>query len=95
MRSVQLVKEGEIYTTTDDMVKQTRNFYNDLFTEEGVEETAQEILLDKIKVSLSREEADVCERTVTRAEVASALKQTQNDKSLGTDGLTYEFYKAF
>ena len=54
VRSVQLVKEGEICTTTDGMVKQTRNFYNDLYTEEDVEETAQEILLDKIKVSLQR-----------------------------------------
>ena len=95
MRSVQLVKDGEIYNTTDDMVKQTRNFYNDLYTEEGVEETAQEILLDKIKVSLTKEEADVCEGTVTHVEVTSALKQTQNDKSPGTDGITYEFYKAF
>ena len=91
MRSVQLVKDGEIYNTTDDMVKQTRNFYNELYTEEGVEETAQEILLDKIKLSLTKEEADVCEGTVTHAEVTSALKQTQNNESPGTDRITYEF----
>ena len=95
MRSVQLVKDGEIYTETDDMVKQTRNFYTDLYTEEGVEEEAQETLLDKIKVKLTKEEAEICEGAVTYDEVTSALKQTQNDKSPGTDGITYEFYKAF
>ena len=95
MRIVQLVKDGEIYTTTDDMVKQTHNFYTDLYTEEGVEEQAQETLLDKIKVKLTKEEAEICEGTVTYDEVTSALRQTQNDKSPGTDGITYEFYKAF
>ena len=88
MRSVQLVKDGEIYTTTDDMVKQTRNFYTDLYTEEGVEEETQETLLDKIKVKLTKEGAEICEGTVTYDEVTSPLKQTQNDKSPGTDGIT-------
>ena len=60
-----------------------------------MEETALEILLNKIKVSVTKEETNVCEGTVTHAEVTSALKQTQNDKSRGTDGITYEFYKAF
>ena len=64
-------------------------------TEEGVEEEAQETLSDKIKVKLMKEEAEICEGTITYDEVTSALKQTQNDKSPGTDRIMYQFYKAF
>ena len=44
---------------------------------------------------MTKKEAEICEGTVTHDEVTSALKQTQNDKSPGTDGITYEFFKAF
>lgn len=95
MRRVQRVEKGPIYTTTDDMVKQTRQFYVDLYTEEGVEITAQDSMLDKVQVELSETEAALCDGKVTLAEGSTALKESQNDRSPGTDGLTYEYYKAF
>ena len=90
MRSVQRVKDGPIVTGTKDMLEQMRQFYVDLYTEEGIEVDAQETMLSKITSTLTKNQAELCEGAVTHA-----VKQTQNDKSPGTDGLTYEFYKAF
>ena len=95
MRSVQRVKDGPIVTGTKDMLEQTRQFYVDLYTEEGIEVDAQETMLSKITSTLTKNQAELCEGAVTHDEITEAVKQTQNDKSPGTDGLTYEFYKAF
>ena len=40
-------------------------------------------------------EKDLCEENLTIAEIARALKELQNDKSPGNDGLTTNFYKMF
>ena len=45
MRSVQRVKDGPIVTGTKDMLEQTRQFYVDLYTDEGIEDEAQETIL--------------------------------------------------
>ena len=95
MRSVQCVKDGPIVTGTKDMLEQTRQFYADLYTEEGIGDDAQEIMLSKITSELTKTQPELCEGAVTHDEITEAVKQTQNDKSLGTDGLAYEFYKAF
>ena len=52
-------------------------------------------MLSKITSTLTKNQAELCEGAVTHDEITEAVKQTQNDKSPGTDGLTYEFYKAF
>ena len=48
MRSVQRVKDGPIVTGTKDMLEQTRQFYVDLYTDEGIEVDAQDTMLSKI-----------------------------------------------
>ena len=95
MRSVQRVKDGPIVTGTKDMLEQTRQFYVDLCTDERIEDNAQETMLSKITSKLTKTQAELCEGEVTHEEFTEAVKQTQNDKSPGTDGLTYEFYKTF
>ena len=95
MRSVQRLKDGLIVTGTGDMLEQTRQFYVDLYAEEGVEESAQDTMLNIIKTKLTAEQAQLCEGEVTHEEITHAVRQAQNDKSPGTDGLTYEFYKSF
>ena len=56
MRSVQRLKDGPIGTGTGDMLKETRQFYVDLYTEEGIEESAQDMMLNKIKTKLTDEQ---------------------------------------
>ena len=94
MRSVQRHNDGHIVTGIGDMLEQTRQFYIDLYTEEGVEESAQDMMLNKIKTKLTAEQAQLCEGEVTNEEITNVVTQAQNDKSLGTDGLTCEFYKS-
>ena len=77
------------------MLRETRQFYVDLYTEEGIEESAQDTMLNKIKSKLTDEQAQSCEGEVSYDEITEAVSQTQNDRSPGTDGLTYEFYKSF
>ena len=95
IRSVQRLKDGPIVTGTGDMLKETRQFYVDLYTEEEIEESAQDMMLNKIKTKLTDEQAQFCEGEVSCDEITQAVSQTQNDRSPGTDGLTYEFYKSF
>ena len=95
MRTIQCVKDGPIMTGTKDMLEQTIQFYVELCTDEGIEDNAQEDMLSKITSNLTKTQAELSEVVVTHDEITEAVKETQNDKSLGTDGLTYEFYKAF
>ena len=44
---------------------------------------------------LDEENKLLCEGMLTEVECANAVKQMQNNKSPGTDGLTTEFYKIF
>ena len=38
---------------------------------------------------------DLCENDLTEDEILSSLKDTQNNKTPGNDGLTKEFYETF
>ena len=59
MRSVQRVKDGPIVTGTKDMLQQTRQFYVDLYTDEGIEDDAQETMLSKITSKLTKTQAEL------------------------------------
>ena len=80
IRSIQRVRDGPIMTGTKDMLEQTRQFYVDLYTDEGIEQNAEETMLSKITDKLSKTQAEVCEGEVTHEEITGAVKQTQNEK---------------
>ena len=44
---------------------------------------------------LSVLECESCEGTLTNEESVKVIKELKNNKSLGSDGLTSEFYKIF
>ena len=71
MRSVQRVKDGPIVTGTKDMLEQTRQFYVDLYTDEGIEDDAQETMLSKITSKLTKNQAELCEGAVTHDEITA------------------------
>ena len=43
--------------------------------------------------ALNEEEKEVCDGLLTEYECGLALKEMQNNKSPGSDGITIEFYK--
>ena len=51
-------------------------------------------MLNKIKTKRMDEQAQLCEGEVSYDEITQAVSQMQNDRSTGTDGLTYEFCKS-
>ena len=56
-----------------DMLRETRQFYVDLYTEEGIEESAQDTMLNKIKTKLTDEQAQSCEGEVSLDEITEAV----------------------
>ena len=64
----------------------------------GSERTNSEInaYLDEVNVpTLTDEEAELLERDITIGEIAATLMHFSNNRSPGSDGFPYEFYKVF
>ena len=73
MRSVQRIKDGPIVTGTKDMLEQTRQFYVDLYTGEGIGDNAQETMLSKITSKLTKTQAKLSKGEVTYDEITEAV----------------------
>ena len=52
-------------------------------------------LQDKILPKLNEDQCTFCENDLKEAEVKNEFNKIENNKTLGNDGLTKEFYKAF
>ena len=54
------------------------------------------VFLNVIDVpKLSEDQVKLCEEDLTEKDLYKSLRSIQNDKSLGSDGLTKEFYEIF
>ncbi len=70
-------------------------FYTQLFTASILSLHDQDFFLNCLDLSLTNREAALCEGEVSNAECLAALNSFSNNKSLGVDGILYEFYKSF
>jgi hypothetical protein len=92
--------ENEI-TKADDILEYEKTFYKQLYTE-NIDENAEETKTaatfftggDDI-TKISDEQKQNCDIDIAIIEVGQALKELQNGKSPGSDGLTPDFYKFF
>jgi len=66
-----------------------------MFAERPVVLESQDRLLDALDTRLSDEQQAICDADISRDELQAALLGTDNNKSPGSDGLPYEFYRAF
>ena len=71
------------------------SFYQDLFTACPVDLGVQSDLLDHLSLSLSPDEAALCDGPISPNEAHAALLGMAKGKSPGSDGLPMEFYVAF
>ena len=72
------------------------DFYEKLYTRENLDLQLQEVILKETKTpKLTETQQKQCDEEYTEKEITDALKNMENDKSPGTDGLTAEFYKKF
>ena len=72
-----------------------RSFYRELYTAEQVDIPTQNQILNLVKNKLTRIQQSFCEGAITKAELETAVKALNTDKSPGTDGLPAEFYRSF
>ena len=66
-----------------------------MFAERPVVLESQDRLLDALDSQLSEEQQTSCDSDMSQDELLAALLGTETNKSPGSDGLPYEFYRAF
>lgn len=85
---------GQTLSNTDDMLEETREFYQNLYAEKEIEIEDLDTYTPSLP-KLSKDEAEDLEGEITLNEATLSLKSMKNGKSPGTDGITVEFYKFF
>lgn len=88
-------EEGEKITNYVDIIEEVGTFYKKLFEKENVKQECLDEVLSNVNVSLTDKERNTCERDISMEEIEETIIQTKPNKSLGSDGLTHEFYKTF
>lgn len=91
--------EKSLITDGNDILQELKLFYTDLYSQPEIQNTfiksAEKTFLNITTPLLSENEQSSCEGIINYNELLTALKQTHNNKTPGTDGFTNEFYKFF
>ena len=85
---------GETFSQSKDILNCLRNFYQDLYTAEPIDDDVAEMFLKDLP-SLSSDDSSSLEMDFSFVEFETSLKQMQDNKSPGPDGLTKAFYVKF
>ena len=83
--------DGEPISTNTAIIEECSKFYENLYSTKIIDPSLNDYFLHDIP-KLSEESSDLCEGEITLEECTRALKQMQNNKSPGPDGLPAEFY---
>ena len=89
-----VTNKGETLSRTDDMLEETKKFYENLYSEKEIEDSNINDYITTLP-KLTKSESDELEGLITMEEASVALKNMKNDKSPGTDGMTVNFLKFF
>ena len=91
-----LVKnDGTVLDNTDDMLKETKSFYENLYKEQPTSSAhLNEFFTDSLP-KLDDFDSNSIEGLITLEEASYALSKMSNGKSPGTDGMTVDFFKFF
>lgn len=87
--------KGEIISDTLGILETQVAFYENLYSEERIELSAQEMLFENISNKITTEEKELCETDIHLTHLTESLKDMNKNKSPGLDGLTVEFYCKF
>lgn len=86
--------KGEI-TSPEDILAETRKFYQKLYSPDPTDAERQNELLNNLTKSLDHHQSRTCEGPVTEAELLRAVKKLNMNKTPGPDGIASEFYQSF
>ena len=84
--------EGKFVCDRSGILKHVKSFYQQLFQKENIDQSLVDYFFKDV-VSLTKEQADLCEGQLTKEECYKAIIQMKNEKSPGVDGLPKEFYQ--
>ena len=92
----QLNIKGKLITKQSDILKAEAEFYTNLYKDkDNVENESNYNFFNSNMPKLKNNEINQCEGLLTEYECSIALKQMQNNKSPGSDGISTEFFKIF
>ena len=84
-----------LVSDTDGILKETKNFYESLYTAEDTDPNAQEEMFAHIDKTITEEQNEALSANINKREILEAITSMANGKSPGSDGLPPEFYKTF
>ena len=83
-------------TRSEDILSETRDYYKALYSYRKVDRVNLQPLFERASTPiLSDTMRDQMEGPLTHEELLRALKRSKNEKSPGSDGFSFEFYKFF
>ena len=83
-----------INTNQKEILQETELYYKKLYDKKETQHSRFDFFDDSVQ-KLNETEKQTCEGQITDEECTKALKDMQNNKSPGSDGITVEFYKIF
>ena len=94
-RITEVKADGQTHKDEGEILNQVNNFYQSLYTREEVDSEATTQLLQHVTNTRTDTDTTNLEDPIWETDVKKAIKESNNNKSPGPDGLTYEFYKTF
>ena len=88
-------EEENILQNNEDILKERKKFYENLYKKQKTCQTTQNSLLEKIDPKISENQNQQLTKPVDISEIKIAIENMENDKSPGIDGIPAEFYKEF
>ena len=86
---------GNTYTEQDEILKQFKSFYINLYKKSQTSETLQDEFLCGLQSHLDDETSNKTDKLFNKNDFREALFKLPDSKSPGSDGLPAEFYKTF
>ena len=95
--TIKVLTKDNMDTLTDphDLLRETHDFYTNLYSAESCDESARSLFLDVHFPKLTQEASASCDDRLTEEDLREALFSMENNKSPGVDGLSTNFYRHF
>src|SRR5690349_6257038 len=93
--ALEIIKDpNKLVQSEDNTLHYIRSQYAEIYKQEEVNTRDIEEILDGIR-EVTDQQNDLLLKEISKEKIIETIKKLPNNKSSGTDGLTYEFYKLF
>lgn len=88
-------KNGQIKLGINNILEAQTEFYSNLLKSEGWSKEDANKLIQNIETTITEEQKEICEQTISNTELDNGIKALKTNKSPGIDGIPGEFYKKY